>query len=111
MNTRVPASFVILLSSVLLCVSASAQHGDAPRVTVDPSGSVHVPAMVVPVSEFLSPEGKAYLAEHLLALQHPERLTEVDGIPSLIAPYLDRQRVLFPVDRDDTEVGGVHAYV
>jgi epsilon-lactone hydrolase len=112
MNTRVAAAaFCVVLGSGLPFATASAQRGAAPRVTVDPDGSVHVPAMVVPVSEFLSPEGKAYLAEHLLALQHPEQLTEVDGIPSLIAPYLDRQRAIFPVDRDDTEVGGVHAYV
>jgi hypothetical protein len=105
------ASVHVVLASVLLCAAASAQPGDVPPVTVDPNGSVHVPAMIVPVSEFLSPEGQVYLAEHLLALQHPEQLTEVDGIPSLIAPYLARQREIFPVDRDDTEVGGVHAYV
>ena len=112
MNTRIAtAPLKVVLASVCLCATASAQQDAAARATVGPNGSVHAPAMIVPVSEFLSSEGQAYLAEHLLALQHPERLTEVDGIPSLIAPYLERQRALFPVDRDDTEVGGVHAYV
>jgi acetyl esterase/lipase len=112
MNTRVAAaSFRVVLASIFLCATAFAQHDAAAPVTVDPNGSVHVPAMIVPVSEFLSPAGQAYLAEHLLALQHPEQLTEVAGVPSLLAPYLDRQRAIFRVDRDDTEVGGVHAYV
>ena len=112
MSRRVASSsFRVVLASVCLCAGASAQQDTAAPVTVAPNGSVHVPGMVVPVSEFLSPEGQTYLAEHLLALQHPEQLTEVNGIPSLIAPYLDRQRALFPVDRDETEVGGVHAYI
>jgi acetyl esterase/lipase len=112
MNTRfAAASFRVVFAYLSVSAAASAQHDAAAAVMVEANGSVQVPAMVVPVSEFLSPEGQAYLAEHLLALQHPEQLTEVDGIPSLIAPYLDRQRELFPVDRDDTVVGGVHAYV
>jgi epsilon-lactone hydrolase len=98
-----------ILMAALYVSGAGAQTGAPARVTVDADGSVHVPAMTVPVSEFLSPEGQAYLIEHLLAIQQPQ--TEVDGIPSLLVPYLARQRELFPVDREDTEIAGVHAYV
>jgi acetyl esterase/lipase len=65
----------------------------------------------VPVSEFLSPEGKAYLTEHLLAPANPENFRMVDGVPALIAGYLERQREMFPVIKEDTEVGGVHAII
>jgi acetyl esterase/lipase len=82
-----------------------------PPMTVDDNGTVHVPAMVVPVSEYLSPEGKAYLAEHLTMMQHPAMLVPKNGVPAFLAGYLDRQRVLHPVDRQETTVGGVHAYV
>src|SRR5579884_916907 len=82
-----------------------------PRVTVDDDGSVHVPAMQVPVSSYLSPEGKAYLAEHLKQVQRPEMLVQTNGVPPLLAGYLTRQRALFAVDRQDTTVGGVHAYI
>lgn len=98
----------LVLATGLFGASASGQPAAPARVTIDPDGNVHVPAMTVPVSEFLSPEGQAYLIEHLLALQQPQ--SEVDGIPSLLVPYLARQRELFPVERKDTEIAGVHVY-
>ena len=70
-----------------------------------------MPAQAVPISGFLSPEGKAYLAEHLENLQRPEMLVQQDGVPPLLAGYIARQRELFPVDREETTIGGVHAYV
>jgi monoterpene epsilon-lactone hydrolase len=72
-----------------------------------------VPAQSVPPSKFLSPQGKAYLAEHLKKVRQPQLLQQDqdNGIPPLIAGYLDRQRILFAVDRQDTTVGGVHAFV
>ena len=80
-------------------------------LTVDADGTVHVPAMDVPVSSYLSPQGKAYLAEHLKQVQRPEMLVQANGVPPLLAGYLERQRALFAVSREDTTVGGVHAYV
>jgi acetyl esterase/lipase len=79
-------------------------------VTIRPDGAIEVPAHVVPVSEFLSPEGKAYMAEHLRNMQRPELLVQEGGVPPLLAGYLARQREAFPVDRRDITVGGVHAY-
>jgi acetyl esterase/lipase len=34
-----------------------------------------------------------------------------NGVPPLLAGYLARQRELFPVDREETTIGGVRAYV
>jgi len=64
---------------------------------VDEDGTVHVPAQSVPPSKFLSPQGKAYLAEHLKKVRQPQLLQQDqdNGIPPLIAGYLDRQRILF----------------
>ena len=49
-------------------VSASAQEKAAktPKVVVEADGTVQVPEQKVPTSEFLSPEAKAYLTQHLL---------------------------------------------
>jgi monoterpene epsilon-lactone hydrolase len=33
------------------------------------------------------------------------------GIARFMVPYLERQRVLFPVIKDDRKIAGVHAYV
>jgi len=91
---------------------AAAQDAPMPApLTVDADGTVHVPAMDVPVSSYLSPQGKAYLAEHLKQVQRPEMLVQANGVPPLLAGYLERQRALFAVSREDTTVGGVHAYV
>jgi len=99
------------VAALLLGSAALPQPPPPPRAVVDPDGTVHIPAQAVPVSGFLSPEGKAYLAEHLNNVQRPELLVQRDGVPALLAGYIARQRELFAVDREDTTVGGVHAYV
>lgn len=110
-----------LIALAAACFFTAAGAADAPApvapkmppnpVRVDANGTVHVPAMSIPVSEYLSPQGKAYLAEHLTAMQHPEKLTQIDGMPAFLAGYLKRQRTLYPLDRQETTVGGVHAFV
>jgi epsilon-lactone hydrolase len=92
-------------------VGASAAAQPPPQVVVAADGTVQMPAQSVPVSDYLSPEGKTYLAEHLLNMQRPEMLVQENGVPPLLAGYLARQRELFAVDRADTTIGGVHAYV
>ena len=100
----------LIASAALLPATAWAQVGPN-ALKVDDDGTVHVPAMAVPVSEFLSPEGKAYLTEHLKQVQQPAMLVQKNGVPPLLAGYLKRQKERYPVDREDTSVGGVHAYV
>jgi acetyl esterase/lipase len=87
------------------------QPAAPPAVLVEPDGTVHMPAQVVPVSGFLSARGKAYLVEHLKNLQRPELLVQEDGVPPLLAGYIARQRELFPVSREESTFGGVDAYV
>ncbi len=57
---------------------------------------MHVPAHSVPMSPFLSPEGKAYVTQHLLDMQNPAMLQQEAGIPVLLKGYLARQKELFP---------------
>lgn len=100
-----------LVCLAVLSGAALTQEAAPPKVAIDPDGTVHMPAQSVPVSAFLSVEGKAYLAEHLRNLQRPEMLVQEDGVPRLIAGYIARQRELFAVDRAETTIGGVHAFV
>ncbi len=111
--------------SMALCLAAiplSAQQkasapqkgkADQPKIVVDNDGTVHVPAQAVPMSPFLSPEGKAYMTAHLKYMQDPSQNVQVEGLglPRYMKPYLDRQRVLYPTDRQDTKIGGVHTYI
>lgn len=108
-----PRTLLTLAATWLFLASlASAQSAPdtPPAVTIETNGTVHVPAHSVPMSSFLSPEGQAYVTEHLLNMQRPEMLVQKDGIPALLAPYLDRQHALFPVEKRDTTIGGVHAW-
>lgn len=89
---------------------AAAQTGsnqEQPKVVIDNDGTVHVPAQTVPMSAYLSPEAKAYVTTHLKAMQG------IDGLSqgSLMRGFLDRQHTLYPTDREDTKIGGVHTFV
>lgn len=95
----------------LLVLQSAPALAQPPKVEVEPDGTVHMPAQSVPVSGFLSAEGKAYLTEHLRNLQRPEMLVQENGVPRLLAGYIARQRELFPADREEATIGGVHAYV
>ncbi len=97
--------------AIAFCASTLAQPPAPGTIDIDPDGTVHVPAQTIPVSDLLTPEGKAYLVDHLLQLRRPEMRTEVDGVPRLLVGFLERQRELFPTKREEATIGGVHAYV
>jgi monoterpene epsilon-lactone hydrolase len=99
------------LCTVLAAGTALAQDvSRPPSVAIDSDGTVHVPPHAVPMSPLLSPEGKAYVTEHLLNMQKPQMLVQQDGTPPLLAGYLKRQHEVFAVERHDVTIGGVHAY-
>jgi len=80
------------------------------ELRIDTDGTVHVPAMAVPVSPYLSPEGKSWVIEHLRQNQSPDLQERVDGNPIFLQKYIDRSRELFPTTFQDTWIGGVHVY-
>ncbi len=109
------ARMVSTFALTLACSAPETTHAQeaAPRpaVQIDDDGSVHAPAMTVPPSSFLSPEGKAYLAQHLKDMQRPDLVAQKDGLPLFMLGYMARQKALFPVSMQDTSIAGVHAYV
>ena len=107
-------SGVIIGAVAVVAIGVQAQRPDnaaAPAVVIDDDGTVHVPAMAVPQSTFLSPEAKAYVTQHLKDMQRPSRPAQNNGIPAFLASYIDRQKAQYAVDREDTRIAGVHAYV
>ena len=104
-------SFGLIFSPALAPVPALAQERSTPAVTVDNAGTVHVPAQDVPVSDFLSAEAKAYITLHLKQMQDPDLLVQDQGVPRFMKPYLERQKAIYAVDREDQKIGGVHVYV
>jgi monoterpene epsilon-lactone hydrolase len=102
---------VVLAARMATGAAIAQPPPQAPAVHVDDDGTVHAPAMVVPPSKFLSPEGKAYLSQHLRDMQNPTVLGQKDGVPIFMQGYLARQKSLFAVDRRETTIAGVNAYV
>src|SRR5438045_3941384 len=100
-----------LWASLLISAVSAQEPPSRPAVQIDSDGTVTVPAHAVPISEFLSPAARAYLRDHLKP--DPSLLQgggADNGIPPLIAGYLKRQQQLFPLERREISLGGVHAY-
>jgi len=98
---------LVLLSSaclgLLVPTSVFGQDGPigkAPKVVVQDDGTVEVPAQTVPMSSFLSPEAKAYVAKHLKDMQDPEILKQDAGVPRFMKGYLARDYELFAVEKE-----------
>ncbi|MCW3836985.1 alpha/beta hydrolase [Sphingomonas canadensis] len=91
---------------------AAAQQ-DAPHpVVIEDDGTVVMPPIRVPVSAYLSPEAKAYLAQHLKDMQDPRSKELPDGeVPFFLAPYLASQQAQFRLDVKATRIAGVAALV
>lgn len=93
--------FVVCLAShakVAAQVKAS-QPAATITVPVEADGTVDLPAEAVPMSKFLSLEGKAYLNQHLHDMQDPSQTYMEKGIPRFMVPYFERQKMLFAVHR------------
>ena len=105
-----PLAGLVVFSQVsLLAQRAPAATNDA--VVIQSDGTVDVPARSVPLSSFLSPEGKSYMTEHLKDMQNPEKLKSNDGVPIFMQHYLDRDDQQFALKRTDEKIAGVHVYV
>jgi hypothetical protein len=112
MKVRLLAGAMIVVGASLLPAYAQGQAPSRPNnVVVDDDGTVHVPAQTVPMSGFLSPEAKAYVTQHLKDMQNPQMVAQENGVPRFMKGYIERQKVLYPVEREDTKIAGVHAYV
>ncbi len=100
----------ILLAAAHMNVSGAAESSNRRAIEISPDGAVVVPQHTVPISEFLSPEGQAYVTQHLHDMQNPRMLGPDNGIPPLLVGFLNRQHELFAVERREIEIGGVPAY-
>jgi acetyl esterase/lipase len=107
-------AFICFCCLAVAGVRAGAQNQappEPPKVTIDADGTVHMPAQAVPQSQFLSPEAKAYVTQHLIDMQNPESVKQEGGVPRFMKAMLDRDREQFALNRKDEHIGGVHVYV
>jgi epsilon-lactone hydrolase len=105
---RLVMYFLALAAICSLGATAGAQPVPPPAIDVESDGTVHVPAMAVPVSSMLSPEAKAYMAEHLKDMQDPEKVKQVAGVPVFMRGYLTKAKATFGHTVTARQIGGVH---
>lgn len=79
-------------------------------VQTNQATSDHVPAMAVPVSSMLSPEAKAYMTDHLKAMQDPEQVKQVAGVPVFMQGYLAKAKATFAPIMVERQIGKVHVF-
>ena len=91
-------------------IACAANAADPPKVGIAADGTVSVPALTVPMTPYLSPEGRAYVTQHLFDMQNAERLVQENGLPRFMQGYYARQHELYPHTRTDTKIAGVHVY-
>jgi epsilon-lactone hydrolase len=111
-KTICAAALLLLMggwSSVL--PHAYGEAANKSNVTIAPDGTVTVQTEVIPMSSLLSPEAKAYVTQHLKLAQTPADSVQENGIPHYMLPYLEQQNSMYPVDRLDTKIAGVHVNV
>lgn len=110
--SRAAATLAATLGIAMAPGAASAQSATAPEaapaVVIEDDGTVRVPPISVPVSRFLSPEGKAYLTQHLKDMQDKEsKMLPEDGVPFFMKPYMASAKAQFALDRQDVVIAGV----
>jgi acetyl esterase/lipase len=114
LNPRTTLASIAILFCILSSVSTRLSAQDAPestsKVVVGSDGAVEIPGYTVPLSTFLSPEAKAYVAQHMRDMQDPELVKQDQGVPRFMKRYIERDEALFAVERKDASLGSVHTY-
>lgn len=112
LKVRCVLGLLVLATTTWQAVSqVSPSAPPAPVVRVAADGAVTIPAETIPVSSLLSPEAKAYVAQHLKDMQDPSATYAEKGIPRFMLPYLEEQKAMFSVEQQDTKIDGVHVVV
>ncbi|MGD0963214.1 MAG: alpha/beta hydrolase fold domain-containing protein [Candidatus Acidiferrales bacterium] len=123
-----PFSLRVLLSGLLILLIAPLAHSplwaqndsagsssgtpSRSQITIDDDGTYHLPAQAIPMSSLMSKELKASLI-YIDRAERDPKLTEhqPDGSTLILKPFRDRQAALYPLDKQDTKMGGVHVFV
>jgi len=108
--TRIALALWTAAVLVVATLTLAQDPPQRPHVTIEGGGTVAVPAQTVPLSVFLSPEAKAYVAQHLKDMQDPAVLQQDAGVPRFLKGYLARDYALFAVEKKDEKIAGVHVY-
>ncbi len=108
-------SLGLIVAAIVGCATLSwAQDAPPapPQITVDPDGTLHLPAQTIPMSSLMSPQLKASLQRYLRESRDPAYTTpRADGSVLIHQEDADYQDTIYHVRKDDTTLGGAHVIV
>lgn len=101
-----PRRAAVAILSAAACLGGSAAIAGQP-IEVSPSGTTSIPAIEVPSSGLMSPEGNASRVEHILTERSLKGRSTADLNAALFGPRLERTKAAFAVTITPGVVGGV----
>jgi acetyl esterase/lipase len=114
MNTgKIAAALSI---AALFALAPRAFAGEAGKLVIDKDGTVHFPAFAMPLSNYMSEKAKQVYIEEIL---EPSKVITDQGIAKhrethnkyFYGPRLAKAEKLYPVNIEDTRIGGVHVEI
>jgi len=98
-----------LAAAFILCAAAMAARAEP--VEVSATGTTSVPALQIPSSDLMSPEGNASRVEHILTERGLKGRSIDDLNAALFGPRLERTKAAYAVTIRDSTLGGVHVRI
>ncbi|HVZ59448.1 MAG TPA: alpha/beta hydrolase fold domain-containing protein [Terriglobales bacterium] len=82
------------------------------QIKIDPDGTYHLPAQAIPMSSLMSKELKESLLEDNLLRRDPKYTEhQPDGSTLIHKRHRELQDQMYPTNKEDTKIGGVHVIV
>jgi acetyl esterase/lipase len=95
-----------LAAGLIATLAASAAFAAEP-LEITPDGATRIPALEVPGSALMSPEGNASRVEHILTERSLKGRSIAETNAALFGPRLERTKAAYPVTMQDARIGGV----
>ena len=108
MIQSIPKAAVLGLFAALLAASPAVA---ADPLAVSPDGTTSIPALDIPSSALMSPEGNASRVEHILTERSLKGRPIAELIAALFGPRLERTKAAYPVTIRDATIAGVHVLI
>lgn len=120
LSRRSPGAAPLLAAAGMLAASLACLAGPVEQSQIDADGVAHLPPVSVPASRFMSAAARARFVEHFshpAAAPAPPSSAPPDYAAMRAdderrnAPYVERARVLYPVNIEERTIGGVRTQV
>lgn len=115
---RLTAIFTVILGVAFASEATSADELTGPEIDAD--GTVHIPALAVPLSSYMSAEAKMRFLEGV-EKRHKEAATDRttpnpiskvrESVDDMMRPKVERAKGTYPVTIEEQRIGGVRTHV